>query len=276
MGISLVETPLFDEGGRRILTKPYRVFDNECLRYYNISNIRWDFESIAERYNRFGGFEFKVDSVKIADSCSALRDVFSRNPQLSNLFKGVHVPFVVPKIEKGQDLSESLIGSFLPRLEASFRAEYPAAHFKAVMQGGAQLTNSLRVAQHSRYENFIRAAEVASVAGWYFPQALQQFDVASQILQMQELPNVEGLCLSGPAEIIYAVMGKPDLLINEDGYAPVLCMSALRHADDRLALVLKAYGPHLEFWCLSQMLAPGVTQVSEQWSGGVTLFSSLA
>jgi hypothetical protein len=108
--------------------------------------------------------------------------------------------------------------------------------------------------------------------GWYFPQALQQFDLDSQVDQMRDLPNVEGVCLSGPAEIFAALIGKPDLLINEHGYSPILCMSALQHADDRLALVVKSYGPHLEFWCLSQMLTPGVKQVSEQWSGGMTFF----
>jgi hypothetical protein len=44
------------------------------------------------------------------------------------------------------------------------------------------------------------------------------------------------------------------------------------HDDPRLVLLLKSYGPHLEFWCMTQMLTKDVTQVSEQWSGGISIF----
>ena len=52
-------------------------------------------------------------------------------------------------------------------------------------------------------------------------------------------------------------------------------MSAFVHSDERLILVLKSYGPHMEFWCMTQMLSKHTTQVSEQWSGGLTLFDEL-
>jgi hypothetical protein len=77
-------------------------------------------------------------------------------------------------------------------------------------------------------------------------------------------------------EVISANIGKPDLLINDEGYAPILTMPSVRHINDCLALALKSYGPHLEFWCLSNELTPGVKQVSEQWAGGYSLFSKAA
>ena len=70
-----------------------------------------------------------------------------------------------------------------------------------------------------------------------------------------------------------ALIGTPGLLINKDTYPPILCLSALKHKDNKLMLCFKAYGHHLEFWCMSQMLTPGIVQVSEQWSGGLTLFA---
>ena len=66
---------------------------------------------------------------------------------------------------------------------------------------------------------------------------------------------------------------RKELLVNIDDYPPVLCLSALKLSDERLMLCFKAYGQHLEFWCMSQMLAPGQKQVSEQWSGGLTVFA---
>ena len=91
--------------------------------------------------------------------------------------------------------------------------------------------------------------------------------------QIAELPYEPGLCLSGPMEVLSANIGRPDLLINAKGYAPILTMPAVKHVDERLTLALKSYGPHLEFWCLSNELTPGVKQVSEQWSGGISVFS---
>ena len=86
---------------------------------------------------------------------------------------------------------------------------------------------------------------------------------------MQTLPLYENLVLSGGLDTAAALVGSPDLLVNKDDYPPVLCLSALKHSDERLMLCFKAYGQHLEFWCMSQMLSPGQTQVSEQWSGGL-------
>jgi hypothetical protein len=71
------------------------------------------------------------------------------------------------------------------------------------------------------------------------------------------------------------VAGIPDLLISEEFYTPILCMSGYVHRDPRLVLLLKAYGPHLEFWCMTQMLTRDTTQVSEQWAGGITVFAEL-
>lgn len=269
------EAKLFNELGRRINTQQYRTFDNEALHYYHIKNRPWNFENLAERLNNFGHFAKPVCAQAMQSACEKLKQDIEANSQLSNLLHGVHVPFVIPQLDPQKDLGEGLISDFLNSLEASFRDVYPESYFKAVMQGGASLQHHLRIAAHSRYEALLDAAATGPLAGWYFPQALQQFDLASQHQQMLELPPIKGVCLSGPVEIIHAVMAMPDLLINEEGYAPILCMSAVEHNDERLALVLKSYGPHLEFWCLSQMLVPGVTQVSEQWAGGITAYSNM-
>jgi hypothetical protein len=85
-------------------------------------------------------------------------------------------------------------------------------------------------------------------------------------------PSDFNICLSGGIDICSAIIGNPGLLINSNFYTPILTMSAYQHVDPRLILVLKAYGPHLEFWCMSQMLIKNIKQVSEQWSGGITIY----
>ena len=92
---------------------------------------------------------------------------------------------------------------------------------------------------------------------------------------MKTLPFYEGLVLSGGLDTAAAFVGTPGLLINENDYPPVLCLSSIKHEDERLMLCFKSYGHHLEFWGMSQMLTPEITQVSEQWSGGLTLFETI-
>jgi hypothetical protein len=265
---------MFCKIGRRIATQNSRVFDVEPLDYYHIANKEISFPTIIENY-KSSGYLPNLTPEKFQHRCEELKQKLSQDDKLRGLLNGVHVPFALPRLRSNVDLSESTIQDKLIFLEKSFTSRYPQSHFKGIMQGGTTLNGNLRIASESRYSDLISCASKGSVVGWYFPQALQQFDIASQIEQMNSLPLVDGLCLSGPAEIFSALIGKPDLLINENGYSPILCMSALQHTDQRLALAIKSYGPHLEFWCLSQMLVPGIKQVSEQWSGGITFYCSI-
>jgi hypothetical protein len=92
---------------------------------------------------------------------------------------------------------------------------------------------------------------------------------------MHSLPDPAGIsiCLSGGVDICAALTGTPELLFNENFYTPIPTMAAYVHSDERLVLLLKAYGPHMEFWCMTQMLTKNVTQVSEQWTGGLTIYN---
>ena len=194
----------------------------------------------------------------------------------ANLLKGVHVPFVY--FDDGLlDFGTDLEGRLLPSVQEAFSENFPEAHFKAVLQSDSKLPNQIVLDPRSHYEDFVEASRKGPIVGWFFPQATQEFDVESQRFQMTELPVIEGLgvCLSGGKDVCAALMGTPDLLISDDHYAPILCLSAYVHKDPRLVLLIKAYGPHMEFWCMTQMLTKDTTQVSEQWTGGITIFASL-
>ncbi len=273
MSIEQSSISFFNERGRRALTKPFRVFDTEDLDYYYIQNKEVELAEILKNFHDVG-IGKSISLEKFQSSLESLKNKFQRIDSLKNLFNGVHVPFIVPRRnDAGADLNYIAVERLLPHLESSFKRQYPEAHFKAIMQGGSTISENLRVDDRSRYGSLLNAAIYSDLIGWYFPQALQQFDIESQVRQIEELPHESGLCLSGPMEVLSANIGKPDLLINKEGYAPILTMPAVKHVDDFLTLALKSYGPHLEFWCLSNELTPGVKQVSEQWSGGISIFS---
>ena len=196
------------------------------------------------------------------------------NKDLQNLFGGVHVPFIVPKKKGTEDLGEEFEKTVLPSMASSFTSEYPDLHCKAILQGSSKLAGEISVNADSRFNKFREVQLQNDVVGWYFPQALQEYDVESQRKQMRSLPLIDNICLSGHTDTAAALVGSPGMLIHEDCYPPVLCLSALEHSDHKLMLCFKAYGHHLEFWCMSQMLTPTIKQVSEQWTGGITVFTA--
>jgi len=162
----------------------------------------------------------------------------------------------------------------LQKLKDSFGDKFPESHFKAVLQSDSKLKNNIILEPGVGYENFIDLAKKKTVVGWYFPQAFQEYDISSQRMRLAELPLPSdfNFCLSGGKDVCAALTGSPDLLISEEHYAPILCLSAYVHSDPRLILLIKSYGPHMEFWCMTQILSKGVMQVSEQWSGGITVY----
>ena len=198
----------------------------------------------------------------------------SKDINYANLLNGVYVPFIYKREVRGADLGLELVDSLLPKLQKSFLDRFPESNFKAILQSQKKIENNIKLDKNSRYQNFVSLSETKPVIGLYFPQALQEFDVESQRNQMTSLPELNDLniCLSGGMDVCAALIGTPDLLISENFYAPIPTLSSYVHEDQRLILMIKAYGPHLEFWCLSQMLNMDTTQVSEQWAGGLTIY----
>jgi len=265
---------LFDDHGRRLPTVNDRVFREEPSFYYKINQPNFDFNLILERTKKN---LMDVDNLSAADfesKANSLLEKLKDNKDFSLLTNGVHVPFIYRNTSKGVDLGKNLEETILPGLQKSFTKKFPRAHFKAVLQSNSELQNNIKVHPESRYDKFLDDS-LNGVIGWYFPQAFQEFDIDSQRNQMSKLPEINDvkMCLSGGMDIGAAVVGSPELLINKDHYSPILCMSSFVHSDERLVLLLKAYGPHMEFWCMTQMLSKNTTQVSEQWAGGLSIFS---
>lgn len=267
----------FDDHGRRVPGEDARVFGSTPSFYYRLNQPTIDYASLLERSKQFNSVPEDVTASAFKSQAETLLEKIQGDAAYANLLKGVKVPFITGRKASGADLGEELESSLLPSLKASFNARFPEAHFKAVLQSNSELPGNISLDPASRYQTLMSAVDAGVVVGWYFPQALQEFDTQSQRSQMTSLPALAGanVCLSGGIDICAAVTGVPDLLISDQFYTPILCMSAYVHRDPRLVLLLKAYGPHMEFWCMTQMLTRDMTQVSEQWAGGITVFCEL-
>jgi hypothetical protein len=266
---------LFDNNGRRIPFEGMRVFNEISSCYYQIKQPTIDYSKVLLNSQKFSGVDSNISVESFERTCIDLRQKMEDNDSLKNLFKGAHVPFICPKAPAKKDIGKELEDITLPSVEASFGASYPDLHFKSSLQAEGKLPNKVSITPNSRYEDFVKIHSDKTIVGWYFPQALQEYDIESQSAQMKTIPAYDGLVLSGGVDVAAVLVGTPGLLINKDDYPPVLCISGLRHDDPNLMLCFKAYGHHLEFWGMSQMLVPGLTQVSEQWSGGLTLFKAI-
>ena len=264
----------FNEHGRCIPYLGARVFSSEPSYYYQLKQPEINYQLIYERCSAFSERPLQTGAANFASKADVILNEIKADLNFEKLLNGVHIPFIFKRASNETDLGEILQSSLLPNLKKSFNKVYPEAHFKAILQSNSELRGNISIAPASNYEELITTSDKSELVGWYFPQALQEFDVESQRKQIMALPKIKDakVCLSGGFDVCAALIGSPELLINEQTYAPILCISAYVHTDPRLVLLLKSYGPHLEFWCMTQMLTKNTTQVSEQWSGGLTVF----
>ena len=267
---------LFDDFGRRLPSSEDRVFGDNPSFYYKLNQPKIDYALILQRAKKYGLCSDDLSLSHFQSKATDLLDSIKKNDDFSKMANGVHIPFIYSNPNKINDIGTNLEENILPALKDSFTDRFPNSHFKAVLQSDSELKNNISIHPDSNYTNFIDDSSEGLI-GWYFPQVFQEFDIDSQRAQLKNLPNTKGikLCLSGGMDISAALITSPELLIDKDHYTPILCMSSYVHKDERLILVLKAYGPHMEFWCMTQMLSKHTKQVSEQWAGGLTLYTKI-
>jgi len=264
---------LFDETGRRIPYSGMRVHNQVSRGYFRLLQPPVDDEQVVARTVQYLGLAGPpVSAGAFQEILAGLRS----QPALRNLTKAVHVPFLCPPTLPGAGRGEDL-GRLLEAVNRSFTARFPESDFRDLCPGKPD--DSATPAPGSRYERFEAARGAGYVMGIYFPNCLAEYDLASQRSQMATLPETVAcgagtaqLVLSGPAEAAAALIGSPDLLWNEANYPHHLCLSGIQEPGDGIVYTFEAYGNNLRFRYRSNMLTPEVTQVSEQWAGGLTVF----
>jgi len=263
--------------GRANPSDECRVFSDVPKEFYKIDPVKLD---LAAQHKLAISNGMVSDALSLSDIEGQLRDVemtIKDSANHQNLFNGPAIPFCLSIPDGNEDLGTQLEDNWLPLLKKEYERQVPGTYFKATLQGNTELKQALSISEGSGYDVFLDRASKSTVVGYFFPTAFQEFDVNSQrrrAAQLRQSDDLE-LCLSGPFEMIYSLIAYPKLLFSAENYSPILCASALEHADQRMVMIFKSYGPHLEFWLMTQMLTPTKTQVSEQWSGGITVFRSL-
>ena len=260
---------LFDNKGWRLPNGNYETFSESPKWFFKLGDDLFDDKNAISRIFKYQDIERRFESL---DALSKLNNEINSNVFLKNLNKGTKIPFVIKKTSI-DDIGNYFENILLEKVSKSFTDFFPDSHFKAVIQDKTNLKGKLFPSNNSGYDNFLRKLSESDICGYFFPQVLQEYSVDAQILQMQDLNKIPNICLSGPIEVATSLIGNPNLLINKKYYSPVLCLSGVSHIDKRLISCFKSYGRHLEFWCLSQMLSKDKKQVSEQWSGGLSIFA---
>ena len=264
----------FNTLGRFCPSEKCRVFSEVPKNFYKIDKIKPDYLHQHDFAIAAGLVSPELDILDVVDTLNTVNSLIKEKDEYNFLFNAIAIPFCLSIPDAHNDLGTQLEEHWLPLLKNEFEKQVPGAYFRATLQGNSQLKESIKISKGSGYDYFLDHCKSATVAGYYFPTALQEFDIKSQRGRVKILPKVENLslCLSGPFEIICSLLAYPKLLFSKASYSPILCASALEHLDPRMVMLFKSYGPHLEFWLMTQMLTPSKTQVSEQWSGGVTIY----
>lgn len=256
---------MFDLVGRFIPHSSQSTYREPCSDFYKLNLPFPNQLKVRDHPDK----SVEIDHVN--DSLSHLLSKIKTDNQLSNILNGPTLPFFISKTSI-PDIGERLEKIDFPSLSNSFCKAFPKSHFKAIIQDDLQLVERLHPYPSTRYDLFLDHISRSSVVGYYFPLAFNQFSISSQRSCMNSLPTHIPVCLSGPIEVSSVLTSYPSILFDKTSYSPILCLSGVAHYDERLIACFKSYGPHLEFWIISNCLLPGVEQVSEQWSGGLTIY----
>lgn len=265
---------MFDSLGRKIPSQNCRVFSKKTKDFYKFNNVTIDYSNQHSESIDLGFLPKQLDNTLIENRLADILNRIMAARSYCNLCNGISVPFAIRLNHRTGDVGKDLAQYWLPCLKRSFQKKQSGRIFKATLQGETKLHNSLNCTPNTGYDKFLDTPNDKIIVGFFFPSAFKEYDISSQRKQIGYLPELKDLsiCLSGHIEIIYSLIMYPDLLYSKTAYSPILCASALEHKDPRMIAIFKSYGSNLEFWMLSQMMTPTKTQVSEQWTGGLTIY----
>ena len=261
-------TPLFDSKGWRIPQAGYRTFSRSPKYYYQFGEFN-DIENAHRQYLTY----YAEECISKDLFESTYRDIISgikEDPEIANLCEGVCLPFFIPKGENGQDLGASFDHT-LSKLEGGIFKPNNLP-FKVSFQHYEKLKGQIDGQACPRLRGLYSDRATHDIVGAYFPNALLEYDVATQRLQMDGLSRMPTMCLNGFLDTISVLIGHPKMYLNSDKYSPITILSGEKLSDERFILCLKSYGLQTEFWCLSQKLTEDTYQVSEQWTAGISVY----
>ena len=271
---------LFDSHGRLIPVPGESVFNEVSSRYYRLAKLPREVESQIKAYQELGWLRSasQADSL-IAQLANLLQEIEISPAQ--GLCRGPAFPYFLPP-DQGlhEDIGTVATNVLFPCLKTIFETRHSSFHFKASLLGQIILESEVSpvlVSGHQVLQKYL--ANRNGLIGWIFPESLMEYGIDAQIKAYERIRSITNqqnfnIALAGIHDVASALIATPDMLTNPVTYAPVLCLGGVAHSDPRYFFNFKSYGNHLEFWGMPRALTVGgPDQVSEQWTGVISIFS---
>jgi hypothetical protein len=270
---------LFDSYGRLIPVPGENVFNKVSSRYYRLANVPRELRSQIDAYQELGWLRSasQADSL-IGQLANLLREIETSPAQ--GLCRGSAFPYLLPPdLGFNEDIGTVATNVLFPCLKSIFEKKHNSFHFKASLQGQIILESEVSpvlASGHQVLQKYLSKRN--GLIGWIFPESLMEYGIDAQLKAYERIYSITdkqnfSVALAGIHDVASALIATPDMLINPETYAPVLCLGGVAHSDPRYFFNFKSYGNHLEFWGMPRALTVGgPDQVSEQWSGVVSIF----
>lgn len=248
----------FDEHGR---TKPFGLShpaNRISRRYFKLEQPEINYGAIYDRISRHLGKPATLSCERFEERATGILKELQLNPAISNITRGVHLPFFLPKAAH-PDVGEATEQHYVPAVGSAFSEMFPEYRFDN--HNKTELRGMLRVHPDSRHDRLIARMRDTDVVGFYFP-CLSEYSVPAAFEQMATLPD--NLILAGGYDTCAVLTGSPGLLQRREGYPNMLWLAAMQPEREDVGYYFEAYGLNLTFNKRTHF-----GQVSEYWASAL-------
>ena len=230
----------FDVNGRCNPNGLTKSTHKKVRNYFKIKQPKLELDEIYDRFNNFLPGEY-LSKKDFKEKINSLLKKIKLDSTLKNMLNGTHVPFMFPKVsfnDLGIFSNDILLLAVKKSFESSFAGRSFTNHYSGDMKD--TFIEFCESNQNLFKDNFSKRPSV----GLYFP-VMREYSVAASIERTKTLPS--GLILSGIVDTSCALIGSPDLLINDDAYPPLLWIAGEKNNKNEESFCFEAYGWNLTF-----------------------------
>lgn len=233
---------LFDSDGRYIIeseeygylySRKYFALDKDNRDKINEKKI---FTNLKENFNE----KILISEQNFFDQLKEIDKKINKNEDYQNLKNCISVPFIIPKMESS-DIGTNLEKTLLPALQSSYKKKFP--EYDCINHIKDDFKGLMKLSKESRCEKIVENCLKKNIVGKiYF--SLNEFSFLGAEKAISNMDK--NFNLSGPYEVMSALVGVPDLLYNEEKYPPLLWFSAVKHAENtNIGFHIEPYGYNL-------------------------------
>jgi MoaA/NifB/PqqE/SkfB family radical SAM enzyme len=231
-------------------------------RYFSIAQPAIDYAAIRERIAEALGTQALPSVEEFRSAVEKILRDLEGAPETKSILSGVRVPFLLPQASHA-DIGEALDSTYLPAVGRAFKSVLP--EFEFTNHNVVPLTKKLSANSQGRHDRLLARMAKSPVIGVYFP-SLSEYSINAAREKVAQLP--EKFVLAGGVDTCAALISAPDLLLNKDGYPPLLWLAGLEAEKPEAGYHFEAYGYNLTF---NRRVHFG--EVAEYWNSGLVLLA---